>query len=507
MNAIQLSVITFALAALTAFAGGVGDGTVRTQAAILPEPQKIAWGEGVFDAGTGKVSRATVTRFERDASVPKEGYRLTVTPQAVTVVSSDDAGAYYAVKTLGQLARRENGRTVVPAVAVTDAPAYPWRAMSLDVSRHFFGKETVKRLLDVMAEYKYNVFHWHLVDDQGWRLEIKRYPKLVEYGAVRPESPSRGNYLKPNGEKYGPFYYTQDDVREILAYAKERHITVMPEIELPGHSRAALAAYPELSCVGAALQPRTPWTVWGISEEVYCAGNDAAIKFLEDVLDEVCGLFDSPVVHIGGDECPRVRWQECPKCQARVKAEGLKDASGLQAWMTSHFTAFLAKRGRRTIGWDEILDGDIPTDAIVMSWNGAKGGIAAAKKGHDVVMTPLQSCYFIFNQGLEDDPVEYSRSWYFEPLPTSRVYAFDPVAGIPESARKHVLGAEGCLWSEYIWTDSELMWSAFPRALALSEVLWTGAKHRSWEEFSSVAEVHRRKLISRNINCAPLGRP
>lgn len=475
-------------------------------AEVIPQPKKMTFGEGAFVVGKGGVSEKTVTSFVRDAKLPKEGYRLEVTPHGVAVASSDAAGAFYAVETLKQLATSGDAGATVPCVVVEDAPAYPWRGLFLDESRHFFGKETVKAMIALAAEYKFNVFHWHLTDDQGWRLDIPAFPRLKAVGSVRSCSPARGNRFVANSVPYGPYCYVAEDVREILAWAKRHHVTVMPEVELPGHATAALAAYPEYCCAGRAGAPREPMCAWGVSKEVLCAGNDGAIRFYEKILDAVCELFpDSPVIHFGGDECPKDRWKTCPKCQARMKALGLKDEEALQGWVTRHFTEYLEKKGRRAIGWDEVLDHPgVSKGTMGTCWRGPEKGQAAAMAGHDVVMTPLQSCYFIFDQHLVDDPYEYAM-WSGMGLPLRKVYDYDPVGGVDAAARAHVLGAEGCCWTEYIHDATALEHALLPRALALSEVLWTAPaqpRDAAWEDFRRRLAVHRARLVARHVNCA-----
>ena len=470
-------------------------------AALVPQPKEIRFGDGAF-ALDGRMA-ADVVKWSEDASVPSEGYRLTVTPQGISAAASDAAGRFYALETLKQLA--DGGR--VPCVTVSDAPAYPWRALFLDESRHFFGKATVKRLLDLAAMHKYNGFHWHLTDDQGWRLALKRFPALEKYATTRPGTPPRGyeHRRESDGRPYGPFLYTEDDVREIVAYAKARHITVMPEIELPGHSCAILAAYPQYACAGTNIVPRAVWDRWGVSSDVWCVGNEEGIRFLESVLDEVRRLFGSPVIHIGGDECPTRRWKTCPKCQARMRQQGLKDERELQTWLTTRVTRYLSERGCRTVGWDEICDGEIPTNAVVMSWRGTQGGMKAAAKGHDVVMTPYNPCYFIWDQGLADDPyrADYPQ-WSSKKVTLKTVYGFNPRAGLPPEAARHVIGAEGCLWTEYIYDEDELMWNAWPRACALAEVLWTGERRRDYPSFRAALARHLPRLAAAGVRSAPL---
>ena len=466
--------------------------------ALMPMPRELDWRDGTCTFAETDVV------FVRDAALPPEGYRIDIATNGVTVASAGDAGVFYAMKTLKQL-----GTNSVPCGTVTDAPAFRWRGVLLDEGRHFFGKETVKGLLDLMADYKLNVFHWHLTEDQGWRLDIPRFPELVKYGSVRPESPVHGCTGHPrdyrgNGQPYGPFFYTAADVREILDYAKERFITVVPEIEIPGHVRALLAAHPEFACREGLS--RAPRTMNGVEDEVLCAGNDEAIRFVEQVYDEVCAIFPGTYVHIGGDECPKKRWKECPKCQARIKALGLKDEDALQTWVTRHFTEYLAKKGRRAIGWDEVLAGEPGLETVVHSWRKQAYAVAAAEKGHDVVVSALKSTYFSVPQGVRDDPFTYLSPKRRCSLATA--YAFDPFNGMTDAAKGHVFGAECCLWSECIWNEYDLAFKMWPRACAFAEAVWTApASPRDFKEFSRRVTIERRRLISRGVNCAPLNCP
>ncbi len=478
---------------------------------LIPMPLKVVQLGGTRPYELGKASYAV------DSTVPREGYRLVVAREGVKVFSSDDAGRFYAGETLRQLAKREGDAKVVPCVEIEDAPRYPWRGFHLDECRHFFGKETVKSVLDLMAKYKLNMFHWHLTDDQGWRLDVPGYPELVKYGAVRSASlrhrewaatGSKEDADKLNGTRYGPYFYTEADLREIVAYAAERHIQVVPEVELPGHVFAALAAYPEFACVPANLAARDPRLVWGIERDVLCLGNDRALKFMEDVLDWTCRVFPGDVVHIGGDECPQERWKTCPKCQARIRSEGLKGVDDLQPWATRRFVKFLESRGKRAVGWDEYLLGDIPKSAIGMSWREGRvgagqelvSGAAAAARGHDVVMTPTSYCYLDYGQGLEEDPFMYICGR----TTLERCYSFDPCAGVPEEARVHVLGGQGNNWTEYTWNEYDLQWKAWPRMLALAEVFWLGERRPGFADFARRARVHRRDLVAHGVNCAPV---
>jgi hypothetical protein len=441
----------------------------------------------------------------QDASLPPEGYRLAVDAEGATLSASTEAGMDYARTTLSQLAVALGQSKAYPFVEIVDAPAFQWRGVHLDECRHFFGKNAVKRILDQMAEHKLNRFHWHLTDDQGWRLEIPGYPDLVKYGAVRSASPRRGIRPRSTGEstyfpedmdgvRYGPFYYTEKDVREILAYAAERHIVVIPEIELPGHAFAAIAAYPEFTCFPENAKSREPRLTWGISHDVVCLGNDSAIKFYEDVLDYVCRLFPSEVIHIGGDECPSVRWAKCPKCRALMLAEGLKDVKELQPWATRHFVCFLEKRGKRAIGWDEYIDDQTPASAIGMNWH-----VRVPVAGHDAVVASEPYAYLDYAQGLDDDPFQYYGRHTLE-----HCYDLDPYRGVAESERHHVLGGQCCNWSEYTWNETELDWKMWPRACATAEALWLGQAKPSFDDFLQRVRRHRRRLLSQGVNCAPV---
>lgn len=478
--------------------------------ALVPQPEKLV-------EKTGKVPANTPIRYETVADIAPEGYRLTVAEGGITVASSDAAGKFYAGKTLEQLRQKEGKNNFYPCVEIEDAPAYPWRGVHIDDCRHFFGKETVKKVLDLMAQHKLNRMHWHLTEDQGWRVDIPGYPELVKYGAVRSASPRHGTHPSKgskecaadlDGTKYGPYYYTEADLKEIVAYAADRFITIVPEIELPGHVYAALSAYPEFACNPGNLKDRDPRLVWGIEKDVLCLGNDQAIKFMENVLDYICRIFPGEVVHIGGDECPQVRWKTCPKCQARVKEIGIKDETELQAWITRHFVKFLEARGKRVVGWDEYLLGDVPASAIGMSWRAGGGGAGhrfmtpeeCVKNGHDMVMTPRTHCYLDYNQGLKEDPFQYIGGL----VTLEKCYSLDPCAGIPAELRKHILGGQCNNWSEYTWNVYDLEWKMWPRTCALAEVFWLGDKKPGFADFKRRMTEHRRRLIAAKVNCAPL---
>jgi len=410
-----------------------------------------------------------------DETLGEEGYRLTVRSTQILLKANRPAGLFYGVQTLFQLLPSEifaindpqNGSWRVPCVTILDKPRYPWRGLMLDVSRHFFPKEFVKKQIDYLAMHKMNRLHLHLTDDQGWRIEIKKYPKLTQISSWRREA---------DGRITGG-YYTQDDIRELVAYAQSRFVTIVPEIEMPGHCQAALAAYPQLSCTGGPFHVATEW---GVHKDVYCAGNDSTFAFLENVLSEVIRLFPSPYIHVGGDEVPKDRWKACSKCQARIQAEGLKDEAELQSYFIRRIEKFLNAHGKRLIGWDEILEGGLAPNAIVMSWRGIQGGIAAAKQQHDVVMTPTSSCYFDYYQGdPKTEPLAIGGN-----LPIEKVYQFDPTpkALSPEEAA-HILGGQANLWTEYIATPEHAEYMTYPRLAAMAEVLWSPKEKRNWRDF------------------------
>lgn len=445
------------------------------------------------------------------AEIGAEGYRLSITPNRVLLRAATEAGLFYGGVTFRQLLppevfgtnrpARPAGGWTAPCVEMEDSPRFPWRGLLLDPARHFFPPEFIKKFVDVMALQKLNTLQLHLTDDQGWRIEIKKYPRLTQIGSVRKESPKRGDRNRGDGTPHGPLFYTQEQIRELVAYGQSRHVTLVPEIEIPGHFLAAVASYPELSCRG---QPQEVRTRWGVEPDILCPGNDAAVAFAKDVLAEVCELFPSLFIHIGGDEAPRERWKTCPKCQARKKAEGLKSEAQLQTWLNHRLEEFLASKGRRLIGWDEILDGGLTPGAAVMSWRGTAGGIAAAEAEHDVVMSPTTHCYFDYAQSRA--PGEPECIGGFLPLPV--VYTFEPMpAQLPESKRRHILGAQGNVWTEYIGTPQEVEYFTFPRAAALAEVVWSPAKDRDFADFSRRLDHHLKRLSQLQVNYRRLDPP
>ncbi len=441
-----------------------------------------------------------------ESIVQTEGYQLEIMPTFVAIRARTAAGAFYGAQTLRQMFGPNMGSPspvrdstwTAAACIITDYPRFPYRGMHLDVSRHFFPVEFIKRYIDLLAIHKFNYFHWHLTDDQGWRIEIKKYPRLHQIGGCREETlighatdaPPRFDGKKHCG------YYTQEEVREIVEYARKRFITIVPEIEMPGHASAALAAYPELGCTGG---PYEVAKTWGVFDDILCAGNEKTFEFLANVLQEVCTLFPGEYVHIGGDECPKTRWKACPKCQKRMKDEKLKDENELQSYFIRRMGEILKRYGKKLIGWDEILEGGLPDGATVMSWRGQEGGIAAVRAGQNAIMTPTSHCYFDYYQS---DPAQ-------EPLAIGgfltlqRVYDYEPVPPVLiEEEARFILGAQGNVWTEYIPTPEQVEYMAFPRACALSEVLWTPANKRSRGDFLRRLRTHFRFLDNMGVNYA-----
>ncbi|MDQ7027308.1 MAG: beta-N-acetylhexosaminidase [Anaerolineae bacterium] len=504
---------------------------------IIPEPQSIEIGDGHFIISAATVIVATdeakpVAEFLTDLLRPatgfdlhvaekgenaitltllegdeSEGYTLAISETSIRIEATTPAGLFYGVQTLRQLLpiTIESDDTIsdvewsVPIATITDAPRFAWRGLHLDVARHYFDVTFIKKFIDLMALYKLNVFHWHLTEDQGWRIEIKKYPKLTEIGSKRSESPLMENRHQGDGKPYDGGYYTHDEVREVVAYAAARSITVVPEIEMPGHAVAALTSYPELGCVGEGYVVRT---TWGIAKDVFCAGKDSVFTFLENVLTEVLDLFPSEFIHIGGDECPKDRWQVCPDCQARIKAEGLADEHELQSYFIRRMERWLNERGRRLIGWDEILEGGLAPNATVMSWRGSQGGIDAANAGHDVVMSPTTNCYFDYYQAEDKDAEPPAIGRY---LPLERVYQFQPIPeDIDPAKAHHVLGGQGNIWTEYIPTSDHLEYMTYPRAIALAEIVWSYPEKRDFSAFKSRLNQHNERLNLLEVNYRPM---
>ncbi|MBL3655889.1 beta-N-acetylhexosaminidase [Fulvivirga sediminis] len=457
----------------------------------------------IEESAEGNVEGGILFSVNENLDVPAEGYELIVDDKGISIVGKDNAGLFYGMQTLKQLLppaiesteKVEGEKWLVPLVSIQDYPRYKWRGLHLDVSRHFSSVDFVKEYIDNMAMHKLNTFHWHLTDDQGWRIEIKKYPKLTEIGAYRDETlVGHAGSTEFDGKRYGGFY-TQEEIKEVVAYAKERHITVVPEIELPGHATAAVASYPEVGVTGN--RPKVV-TEWGVFLDIYGV-EDETFEFLQNVLVEVMELFPSKYIHIGGDEAWKDQWKASSKVQEKIKELGLKDEHELQSWFITRIEKFVNSKGRQIIGWDEILEGGLAPNAAVMSWRGEEGGIAAAKEKHYVVMTPGGYVYFDHYQG---DPK-------FEPLQISgyttleKVYSYDPTPEVlSEEEKKYILGAQANVWSEYLPTSEMIEYVVFPRVAALSEVLWTPLDNKDWEAFRKKIPNQLKRYEYRGINYA-----
>lgn len=423
-------------------------------------------------------------------------YTLLIGPEKVSI-TGDSTGVFYALQTLIQLINGQSSKEIkIPCLSIIDKPAYQWRGMHLDVCRHFYPVSFVKRYIDLLALYKFNTFHWHLTDDQGWRIEIKKFPKLTQIGAWRKGS-MIGKYDDHNYDSiiYGGFY-TQEEIKEVVTYAQQRHVTVVPEIEMPGHAVAAISAYPFLSCTGKNIEVEKGW---GVFDDVFCP-KDSTFEFLEDVLREVLVLFPGKYIHIGGDECPKTNWKKCAHCQALIKREGLKDEHELQSYFIKRIERFVNARGRQIIGWDEILEGGLPPNAAVMSWRGIEGGIAAAKEKHKVVMSPGKPCYFDHYQSKDKAKEPLSIGGY---NPLDSVYAYDPTPqNLPAEEKKYILGAQANVWTEYILTSKQVEYMAVPRMCALSEVLWTDKDKKNYSDFVERLKENSKLLDRMQVNYA-----
>ena len=443
--------------------------------------------------------------IQSDEITHKEGYQLKVTADEIQLKAKTAEGAFRGVQTLLQLMPPEvfsNEKSdklhfKIPQVEIEDSPRFSYRGMHLDVSRNFFSVDQVKRYIDLMAMHKYNTFHWHLTDDQGWRIEIKQYPKLTEVGGFRKET-LIGHYNDQphqfDGKKYGGFY-TQTQIKEVIKYASERFITVLPEIELPGHAQAAITAYPELGCSD---EPLEVLTKWGVSNNVFCP-TEETFKFLENVLTEVAELFPSEYIHIGGDECPKTQWKESAFCQRLMKENKLKDELELQSYFIQRIENFLNSKGKKVIGWDEILEGGLAPNAAVMSWRGIKGGIEAATQGHDVVMSPTSHCYFDYYQSQhKDEPLAIGGY-----LPIEKVYSYQPIPDeVPTDKVHHIKGVQCNLWTEYIPSVEQLDYMTYPRACALAEVAWSDKSNRDFSDFVKRLNTHLLRLDAYGVNTA-----
>ncbi|HUA37030.1 MAG TPA: beta-N-acetylhexosaminidase [Candidatus Sulfopaludibacter sp.] len=483
----------------------------RETAKFLTSPLRQATGYP-FKTGTellsGKAIRGAILLTTKGAgtNLGSEGYDLTVAPDSVVIRAPTQAGLFYGVQTLLQLLPPEVFSSTrvrgvswqLSCVQIEDWPRFRWRGLLLDVSRHFFNKSEVETILDAMALHKLNVFHWHLTDDQGWRIEIKKYPKLTQIGAWRPSvgfgfDPKSTTAYGPDG-RYGGFY-TPADIREVVKYAAARHITVMPEIEMPGHSTAALAAYPQFSCTGG---PFTMQLTGGIFDGIYDPAKPETFKFLDDVLSEVFELFPGQYVHLGGDEVPKETWQKSPDCQALMKREGLTNEDQLQGWFMRRVEKFVSAHGKTMVGWSEILQGGLASNAVVMDWIG--GATEAARAGHDVVMSPTAYCYLDFYQSSNRVAEPPAATWG-GPLTLRKVYSYEPMpANLPPQLQSHILGTQGNLWTEWVPNLKHAEYMIFPRECAIAEITWSSESARNWDDFLRRLRIHVQRLDQLGIN-------
>lgn len=437
----------------------------------------------------GKSKNGTAIVLTIDKTIANaEGYKLDADAKQICIAGASAAGVFYGIQTLRKSLPLVNGKASkvsIPAVHITDAPRFAYRGTHLDVSRHFVTADSVRQFIDMLALHNINRFHWHLTDDQGWRIEIKKYPLLTQIGSKRAQTVIGHNSGKYDGKPYSGFY-TQKQIRDIVKYAADRYITIVPEIDLPGHMQAALAAYPDMGCTGG---PYEVWQKWGVSDNVLCAGNDKTLTFIDNVLKEITQLFPSKYIHVGGDECPKTQWQKCPKCQARIKALNLEAKDGhsaeerLQSYIITHASNYLKSLGRNTIGWDEILEGGLAEGATVMSWRGESGGIAAAKQHHDVVMTPNSYLYFDYYQSLDKANEPLAIGGY---LPLETVYSYEPMPKeLTADEARHIIGVQANIWTEYMPTFKQMQYMALPRLAALSEVQWSQPALKDYNSFTN----------------------
>ncbi|WP_282013725.1 beta-N-acetylhexosaminidase [Marinifilum flexuosum] len=499
------------------------DKDLEVEAQYLAEILSLSTGKEI--QFTDKNTKGNINLIIDSSLESDEAYILSVDYNKVKISGKTAKGIFYGIQSLRQLIQKkalcesESEIASIPATLITDAPRYAYRGMHLDVARHFFSVDFIKRYIDILAMHKMNSFHWHLTEDQGWRIEIKKYPKLTEVGALR-NGTIVGNYPGSENDnlKYGG-YYTQEEVKEVIAYAAKNHITVIPEIELPGHSSAAIAAYPFLSCFpkensivpkgmiseGSKKaqrngKPKIVQESWGVYDDVYCAGKEETFEVLENILSEVIELFPSKYIHIGGDECPKGNWKRCPLCQKRKKEHGLKDEHELQSYFIQRIEKFVNSKGKNIIGWDEILEGGLAPNATVMSWRGNKGGIEAANAEHNVIMSPNSHCYFDHYQAKDrtNEPIAIGGF-----LPVEKVYSFDPTPDELEASKhKYILGGQANLWTEYIGTEEYAEYMLLPRLTALSESLWSQKKMKNWDDFKVRLSTFRKKYDELGLNYA-----
>jgi hexosaminidase len=436
--------------------------------------------------------------IEQQSSLPAEGYALTVNSSGALIKARTGAGLFYGVQSFLQLF---NADQQTPIIDINDYPRFAYRGLHLDVGRHMFPPEFIKKYIDLMAKHKFNRFHWHLTEDQGWRIEIKKYPRLTEVGSIRKQTPIGKQTTRTraqaqyDGKPYGGFY-TQDEIKDVVEYARQRYVTIVPEIELPGHSSAALASYPELGCTGG---PYEVASSWGVFKDIYCAGKEDTFEFLQNVFDEVIALFPGEYIHIGGDEAPKDRWKECPNCQKRIASLNLKDEHELQRYFVQRIEQYLNSKGKQIIGWDEILEGGLSPNATVMSWRGESGGIAAAQQGHNVIMTPEKWTYLDYAQDTsKSEPLSIGNY-----TPISKVYSYEPIPeNLSTQEAKHILGAQCNVWTEYIKTPSHAEYMVYPRAAALAEVVWSPKEKRDYADFLNRMKTHVTRLKNWNVNYA-----
>ena len=476
----------FTLSAKTVISLGTNSHNMKRNANMLAS--YIEQATGIRPAvGKGKNGATIVLTIDKTIA-NAEGYKLDADAKQIRIAGASAAGVFYGIQTLRKSLPLVNGKASkvsIPAVHIADAPRFAYRGTHLDVSRHFVTADSVRQFIDMLALHNINRFHWHLTDDQGWRIEIKKYPLLTQIGSKRAQTVIGHNSGKYDGKPYSGFY-TQKQIRDIVKYAADRYITIVPEIDLPGHMQAALAAYPDMGCTGG---PYEVWQKWGVSDNVLCAGNDKTLTFIDNVLKEITKLFPSKYIHVGGDECPKTQWQKCPKCQARIKALNLEAKDGhsaeerLQSYIITHASNYLKSLGRNTIGWDEILEGGLAEGATVMSWRGESGGIAAAKQHHDVVMTPNSYLYFDYYQSLDKANEPLAIGGY---LPLETVYSYEPMPKeLTADEARHIIGVQANIWTEYMPTFKQMQYMALPRLAALSEVQWSQPALKDYTNFTN----------------------
>lgn len=476
----------FTLNAKTVISLGTNSQDMKRNANMLASYIEQATG---IRPAIGKSKNGTAIVLTIDKTIANaEGYKLDADAKQIRIAGASAAGVFYGIQTLRKSLPLVNGKASkvsIPAVHIADAPRFAYRGTHLDVSRHFVTADSVRQFIDMLALHNINRFHWHLTDDQGWRIEIKKYPLLTQIGSKRAQTVIGHNSGKYDGKPYSGFY-TQKQIRDIVKYAADRYITIVPEIDLPGHMQAALAAYPDMGCTGG---PYEVWQKWGVSDNVLCAGNDKTLTFIDNVLKEITKLFPSKYIHVGGDECPKTQWQKCPKCQARIKALNLEAKDGhsaeerLQSYIITHASNYLKSLGRNTIGWDEILEGGLAEGATVMSWRGESGGIAAAKQHHDVVMTPNSYLYFDYYQSLDKANEPLAIGGY---LPLETVYSYEPMPKeLTADEARHIIGVQANIWTEYMPTFKQMQYMALPRLAALSEVQWSQLALKDYTSFTN----------------------